>query len=290
MKVLIIGAGGQLGRSLQRTVPPEIAIHAPSEWELDLTKREHVAAAIAKYHPNVISNAAAYTAVDRAETERSVAFAVNAEAVEGLAQLCAYAHIKLMHVSTDYVFDGEANSAYSVDAVTRPMNVYGASKLAGEERLRATANLDFALVRTAWVYAPWGHNFVLTMLKLFRERGGTSVVADQIGAPTSALNLARFLWCAALREARGVFHYTDAGVASWYDFAMAINEEALSMGLLASPAIVKSITTADYPTPAKRPRFSLLETRTSVAAVGAHQPHWREALREVLKELKDPKS
>ncbi|HYM34956.1 MAG TPA: dTDP-4-dehydrorhamnose reductase [Steroidobacteraceae bacterium] len=286
MKALIIGAGGQLGQSLMRTIPSDCSAVAPPEQELDLSSRSHVERAIATVHPDAVINTAAYTAVDLAETNREAAFSINADAVGALAEICATAGVRLIHVSTDYVFDGESSVAYATNAAMNPINVYGASKLVGEKRLSATPQLRWTLVRTAWVYAPWGRNFVFTMLKLFRERGGASVVADQIGAPTSALNLARFIWRAVQTEKVGVFHYTDAGVASWYDFAVAINEDAQRLGLLTQPARVKPITTAEYPTPAKRPRFSLLATRSSIEAMQFAQPHWREALREVLKEIK----
>jgi dTDP-4-dehydrorhamnose reductase len=291
MKVLITGASGQLGVCLQRTAPAHCIVETRTRSELDLTHREQVAACIAALQPTVVINAAAYTAVDRAESDREQAYAVNATSVGVLADCCRTVNAKLIHISTDYVFDGQSVVAYETDSPTQPINVYGASKLAGEQSLLDAKNLNWAIVRTAWVYAPWGKNFVLTMLRLMRERGAVSVVCDQIGTPTSALTLARYLWrVAATAQARGILHYTDSGVASWFDFAVAINEEAVTAGLLSQPAIVKPITTAEYPTPAKRPALSILATKASLASAPFEQPHWRTALREVIREIRSNQS
>ena len=286
MKALITGANGQLGQCLQRTAPKSYVLDMRTHAELDLAQPEQVAAQVASSGANVVINAAAYTAVDRAETDSEQAYAINAKGVEALAEGCRQSNATLIHVSTDYVFDGQAVTAYETGAATNPVSVYGASKLAGEQVLVGTTNLDWAIVRTSWVYAPWGKNFVLTMLRLMRERGQVSVVCDQIGTPTSALYLARFLWqIVTLPSARGVLHYTDSGVASWFDFAVAISEEAATAGLLPQPAVVKPITTAEFPTPAKRPALSILATKSTMAATSFEQPHWRTALREVIKEI-----
>jgi dTDP-4-dehydrorhamnose reductase len=286
MKVLITGAEGQVGRALVRCAPELHTIEAYGRAQLDLSRRTQVATMIGAVRPDVVINAAAFTAVDKAETDRDAAFAINAAAVESLAVNCAEMGARLLHLSTDYVFDGESIRAYEVDAPTRPVNAYGESKLAGERAIAAVPNLFWTMVRTSWVYAPWGNSFPATMLRLMRERGAVSVVSDQIGAPTSALSLARFLWRAIAQDARGILHYTDAGVASWYDFAAAIGEEALAMNLIAKSARIHPIPTSEYPTPAKRPAFSLLATRSSLQRVGFDPPHWREALREVLRATK----
>jgi dTDP-4-dehydrorhamnose reductase len=287
MKVLVTGASGQLGRSLVHTAPSNVTIDACTHAQLDLTNKSQVISYVLESNPSVVINAAAYTAVDRAETDRDQAYKINALAVETLAHACTEIGACLIQVSTDYVFDGQSTTAYQSNSPTNPINIYGASKLAGEAALNQVKNLNSCIVRTSWVYSPWGSNFVLTMLRLFRERGGASVVADQIGAPTSALNLARYIWQCAAKQTRGIHHYTETGVASWYDFAVAINEEALAIGLLTKPATVKAITTAEYPTPAKRPAFSLLDTRSSIAEVGFEPIHWRVALREVLSVLRN---
>jgi dTDP-4-dehydrorhamnose reductase len=287
MKVLVAGGAGQLGRALAHTAPLDLQVQALARAEFDLENSLQVTAVISAQKPDLIINAAAYTAVDRAESESDTAHRVNGSAVADLAQACAKRGVRLIHVSTDYVFDGQTNRAIEPDAPTHPLNVYGASKLAGERAIQATTNLDSTVVRASWVYAPWGNNFLLTMLRLMRERGGVSVVRDQIGAPLSALSLARFLWRAAVNKPTAkILHCADAGVASWYDFAVAIAEEAFMLGLLKQAPPVKSISTAEYPTAAKRPAFSLLATQSSMEALGIEQRHWRVALREVLGELK----
>jgi dTDP-4-dehydrorhamnose reductase len=287
VKVLITGAGGQVGRALVRTAPSDYIVDSLTHSQLDLGNRDQVAACIADAKPNVVINAAAYTAVDRAESDREHAFAVNSVGVGVLAQACHAANARLIHISTDYVFDGCSTVPYESSTPTNPINAYGASKLAGEHAIAETPALEWVIVRTSWVYAPWGQNFLLTMLRLMRERGSVSVVSDQIGAPTSALGLAGFLWrIASLPKVRGLLHYADSGVASWYDFAVAINEEATAIGLLQHPAIVKPIRTSEYPTPAKRPALSLLSTQSSLATASFTPTHWREALRTIVKELK----
>lgn len=287
MKVLIAGGGGQLGRALAHTSPSDIEVLVLPRAEFDIENAPQVAATLASRNPDVVINAAAFTAVDRAESETDRALAVNGAAVGALGSMCAASGVRLVHVSTDYVFAGDASRAYELDSPTQPVNAYGASKLAGERALAKVSQLRVAIVRTSWVYSAWGTNFLLTMLRLMRERGAVSVVADQIGSPTSALTLARFLWqVVARRDANGILHYTDAGVASWYDFAVAICEEAHAAGVLTKLATVKPIATSEFPTPAKRPAFSLLSTRSSLATVNFAQPHWRSALRETLRELR----
>ena len=282
MKALIVGAGGQLGRSLAASVPAEMEAVALGSDALDIGDGRAVAAAIATYAPDLVLNAAAYTAVDRAETDEAAAARVNIAAVAYLAAATARAGARLVHVSTDFVFDGTASRPYAPTAPTAPLGVYGRTKLAGE----AAAGTDALIVRTAWVYAPAGHNFVRTMLRLMAERPEVRVVADQIGTPTYAPGLARALWRLASAGAQGVHHYTDSGVASWYDFAVAIQEEALPLGLLARAVPVIPIVTADYPTPARRPHYSVLDTRATSAALGEVPPHWRTNLRTMLGAVK----
>lgn len=286
MNVLITGAGGQVGRALLRTAPQNLEIVARTRSQLDLADVSRIREAVAAANPEVVINAAAYTAVDRAETDLQSAMTVNDEGAAALADACRTCGARLVHISTDYVFDGRSAIAYATTAETSPINAYGRSKLAGEKRIAAVSGLRAAIVRTAWIYAPWGNNFVLTMLRLMRERGSVSVVSDQIGTPTSALNLARYLWQVVANEnVGGILHFTDLGVASWYDFAVAIEEEARALGLLLAPAAVKAIASSEYPTPAARPRLSLLDTREPSNRVSYTPMHWRQALREVLKEI-----
>lgn len=276
MKVLITGAGGQVGRALLAAAPGGIEAMGLDSATLDITDSAAVATKVAQIAPELIINAAAYTAVDKAESEPERAFAVNRDGVANLAAT----GVKLVHISTDFVFDGAASSPYGVNAPTNPLGIYGASKLAGEQ----AAGTDALIIRTAWVYASKGHNFVHTMLRLMRERGAVRVVADQIGSPTWASALAAAIWALAAKDARGLYHYTDAGKASWHDFACAIAEEACALGLLETMPAITPITTADFPTPARRPAYSVLDTSETDALIGA-APLWRANLRNMLKEV-----
>lgn len=287
MKTLIVGAAGQLGRALLRNVPAGVEAVALDRTQLDITRAEAVAATVRAHQPNVVINASAYTAVDLAESEPQKAYAINADAVGSLAGVCASHGIRFIHVSTDFVFDGASGRPYRPDDATNPLGVYGASKLAGEQKIAAHAELDWTAVRTAWVYASIGRNFVLTMLRLFNERHVVRVVADQIGAPTSARSLSECVWRAATSgKLRGIAHFTDAGVASWYDFAVAIYEEASQLGLVTKSVDVQPISTQDYPTPARRPSYSVLDATATTAALGLTPVHWRTNLRQVLRELR----
>lgn len=286
MKALIAGGGGQLGQALLRTLPAGVEAVALARAEFDITQADAIARALQKHRPTVVINASAYTAVDRAESDSQAAYATNADAVGALAKACEAQKIRLVHVSTDFVFDGSAGRPYRPDDATAPLGVYGASKLAGEQQIAAHEDLDWCVVRTAWVYAASGKNFALTMLRLFKERPVVRVVADQVGAPTSADSLAQCVWSAAQSNVRGLLHFTDAGVASWYDFAVAIYEEATQLGLLSQPVDVQPIRTQDYPTPARRPSYSVLDVTGTSAALGLTPVHWRTNLRKVLRELR----
>jgi dTDP-4-dehydrorhamnose reductase len=287
MKTLIVGAAGQLGRALLRNVPAGIEAVALDRTQLDITREEAVAETVRAHQPNVIINASAYTAVDLAESEPQKAYAINADAVGGLASVCGSHGIRFIHVSTDFVFDGASGRPYRPDDATKPLGVYGASKLAGEQKIAAQSGLDWTVIRTAWVYASSGRNFLLTMLRLFNERPVVRVVADQIGAPTSAPSLSECVWRAATSDKlRGMAHFTDAGVASWYDFAVAIYEEASQLGLVTKAVDVQPIQTKDYPTPARRPSYSVLDATATTAALGLTPVHWRTNLRQVLRELR----
>jgi dTDP-4-dehydrorhamnose reductase len=289
VKVLVTGAAGQLGRALLATAPTGPDVLGLTRAELDLSDTAAIAALVAREKPGLIINAAAYTAVDRAESDADAAYAVNRDAAGALASAAASAGARLVHVSTDFVFDGQASTPYAPDAPTAPLGVYGASKLAGEKAVRA-ALTGALIVRTAWVYAADGQNFVRTMLRLMGERDEVRVVADQIGTPTHARSLARAIWTLSAVSAAGTgvlgtYHWTDAGVASWYDLAVAIQEEALGLGLLTRAVPVRPIATSDYPTPAQRPAYSVLDKRSTWALAGEAR-HWRAELRDCLSEMK----
>ncbi len=278
MKVLVTGAYGQLGRALQACAPAGARIVAHDRDTLDCTDAVAVAALVAVEAPDLILNAAAYTAVDKAESEEDAAYAANATAVANLAAT----GVRLVHVSTDFVFDGLSGVPYAPDAPTNPLGAYGRTKLAGE----GAAGPDALIVRTAWVYAPTGGNFVRTMLRLMAAHPQVRVVADQIGTPTYAPGLAAALWALAGQGATGLYHHTDSGAASWYDFAVAIQEEGLALGLLDHAVPVVPIATADFPTPARRPHYSVLDKTATVAALGGPAPHWRTNLRTMLGEIR----
>ncbi|MFC3098024.1 dTDP-4-dehydrorhamnose reductase [Alteraurantiacibacter palmitatis] len=280
MKVLVTGSAGQLGRALQTSAPPACEVTAVDRAELDLADAAAVGAFVHGLKPDLLVNAAAYTAVDKAESEEALAHAVNADAVAAMAEALRATGGRLVQVSTDFVFDGSSPRAYRPDDARNPLSAYGRTKAAGED----AAGPDALIVRTAWVHAAGGANFVRTMLRLMAERESLRVVADQIGAPTWAGGLAATIWGLVAKDARGIFHHTDAGTASWYDFAVAIQEEALALGLLARAVPVIPIATADYPTPATRPAFSLLDCSATRAALGDGYTHWRTHLRAMLKE------
>ena len=285
MRALIAGSGGQLGRALQATAPAGVTVIAPPEADFDITDADAVRAVVADARTDVVINAAAYTAVDRAEADEAAARRVNVNAVGTLAAASRVAGAGFAHVSTDFVFDGTAHRPYPPDALPNPLGAYGRTKLDGE---LAAAEFHPAplIVRTAWVYAAVGNNFVATMLRLMRERPEIRVVADQIGSPTHVPTLARTLWSLIGGGQTGMFHATDAGVASWYDFAVAIHDEALAIGLLRTPVVVLPIRTQDYPTPAKRPLFGVLD-KTATWAITGPARHWRAELRDCLAAMKD---
>jgi dTDP-4-dehydrorhamnose reductase len=283
VKALILGAGGQVGRALAATAPPGAALVALDRTGCDIADRNAVEQAIGAAAPDLVVNAAAYTAVDRAESEPEAAERLNAQAPGWIAAASRAAGARFVHISTDFVFDGRAGSPYRPDAATNPQSVYGRTKRDGELAVLAACP-DALIVRTAWVYAAAGGNFVNTMLRLMAQRDRLTVVADQIGTPTFAASLAAALWTLAQGKARGIHHYTDAGAASWYDFAVAVHEEGQAAGLLDRPVDIVPIPTSDYPTPAHRPAFSVLDKSATWAAMGRPAPHWRSNLRICLKE------
>ena len=283
--VLITGAGGQLGYELQRTAPQHITVIAAGRELLDISQADSVNAFIEQNHPDAIINAAAYTAVDKAEEEKELAAAINTVGARNLAQVSADHKIKLLQVSTDFVFSGDAYSPISPDAACQPQGYYGQSKLDGELAIREILGDQAYIVRTAWLYSAHGNNFVKTMLRLMSDRDELGVIADQIGTPTWAHGLAESLWQALAVDATGVHHWTDAGVASWYDFAQAIMEEGEQLGLLDNQIRINPLTTADYPTPASRPAYSVLDKTQTWTALGVSGEHWRVALRKMMSEL-----
>ena len=274
---------GQLGTELQRLAPKEFELTAIDYDQLDITDRDAVVQFVSSNKPSVIINAAAYTAVDKAETESDLAFAVNAIGPGNLAFAAKKISARLLHVSTDYIFDGTSTTPYSPDAATCPLGAYGTGKLEGEKRVADVLGKNFVILRTAWLYSPHGNNFVKTMLRLMSTRDSISIVADQIGTPTSAMTLAKVLWLFVKKpQLSGIYHFTDNGVASWYDFAEAIMEEALAIGMLDKAINICPIATVDYSTPTRRPAYSVLDKSKTLSDLGLKGVHWRNALREML--------
>ncbi len=293
MRLLILGCAGQIGHELTRAVlPAGFARTAIDRGELDLTQREAVFAEFARARPEIVINAAAYTAVDRAESEPDAAWAANAEAPGHLAAACSRTGAALIHLSTDYVFDGTKPGPYREDDPVSPLSSYGRGKAAGERAVRA-ALAAHVIVRTAWVYSAHGQNFVKTILRLASERPVLRIVADQHGAPTSAADIAAALIAIAERIASGngrwgLFHYTGAGETTWHGFAQAI--VALAAPHTGRPPPIEAIATAEYPTPARRPANSRLDCAKIAAAYGITPRPWRDALAPVIAELFDKSS
>ncbi|QHJ10233.1 dTDP-4-dehydrorhamnose reductase [Paraglaciecola mesophila] len=287
MKVLIIGKNGQLGWELGHRAPETgIDVFAYGSSELDITQSGEIAKVFKSIKPDVAINCAAYTAVDKAESDKENAFLVNETGAINVAYACKEIGARLLHVSTDFVFDGTKHSPYTVTDTPNPLGVYGASKLAGELGVQ-NALPEAVIVRTAWVYSTHGNNFVKTMLRLMQEKPQLGIVSDQIGTPTYAAGLADWLWSVVNQgDIKGMYHWTDAGVASWYDFAVAIQELAIEKGLLSKAIPILPIYATQYPTPAKRPAYSVIDKTTAENDTGIQTIHWRKQLSSMLEQLK----
>lgn len=283
--VLLIGSNGQLGQELARSLTAIGTVISTTRNELDLTQPDQITTYIETIKPQIICNAAAYTAVDRAETEPELAQTINAIAPKVIAASAARIGATLIHVSTDYVFDGVHSIPYQESDRENPLNVYGHSKLEGETWIRQLCDRHLIL-RTAWVYGGQGKtNFVKTMLRLGAEREELRIVADQVGTPTSANSIAQVITQAAQQSVFGTYHFTNSGVASWYDFAIAIFEEAQQLGVPLQVNRVTPIESSDYPTAAKRPAYSVLSSRKLSQAIEFVPIHWRQELRQRLPEF-----
>jgi dTDP-4-dehydrorhamnose reductase len=289
MKVLLTGAGGQLGTALQKSCPGAVELIATDQAELDLSDAKACAAMVAALKPDWVLNGGAYTAVDRAEEQPQLAEAVNAAAPRAFAEaLAELGSGRLLQISTDFVFSGQQGHPYGAEDQAAPLGVYGASKARGEAAvLEVLGQQRASVLRTSWLYGPVGKNFCLTMLKLHAIKAAAgealNVVADQVGCPTHTAGLAAACWQVLARDIGGMQQWSDAGVASWYDFAVAIGEEAVALGILATAAKLNPISTAEYPTQAQRPSYSLMDCSASRKALGLEPLHWRQGLRKVLK-------
>lgn len=285
--VLLLGANGQLGQTLQRVLATEerYQLVTPDREALDIADEQALRAALDDIRPTAIINAAAYTAVDAAESDDLTARAANAAGPKHLASWAARNNAWLLHISTDFVFSGRNHRPWTPDDQTDPLSIYGRTKLEGELHARYLAPENSLVIRTAWVYSEFGHNFLKTMVRLMAEKDSLNVVADQIGTPTSTWGLARCIKLALEKRPVGLLHWTDAGVASWYDFAVAIQDEALRAGLLQKQIPVHPIPATAYPTPAQRPAFSVLDSSATTQVLGCAPRHWRHELVEVIQRL-----
>lgn len=287
MSILVLGAGGQVGRELAARL--ENGEHALTRDEADITELESIAAALDAHRPKVVINAAAFTGVDAAESASELAMAVNGDGPAKLAEACARRDIALLHLSTDYVFDGRADTPYAPADAVNPLGVYGRSKVAGEVAIRKALPAHLIL-RTSWVFGRFGANFVKTMLRLARERDALRIVDDQVGGPTPAAALAEALLTLARRRVAGAelpwgtYHFAGAPPVSWRGFAEAVFAEAMHAGLIARAPRVEAIATADYPTPARRPLNSRLDMRDTQARLGLQTPDWLTALQKMLRD------
>ena len=286
-RILITGGSGQVGHCLKAQLEGCAELSVPDSSALNIADRRSVRQAVETFRPDYIINAAAYTAVDKAESDAERAFAVNRDGARYLAEAAEAAGAAMLHISTDYVFDGAGGAPYDEAAPTAPQNIYGASKLAGEQAVLAACRRA-VVMRTSWVFGAHGQNFVKTMLRLGRERDSLGIVADQYGAPTAATDIAAALITVVRRhtpeqlaERAGIYHYCGSPYASWFEFAETIFAEAAAQGVLAKIPAVKPIATADYPTPAKRPADSRLDCGKIRAVFGIGPCDWHSALSDL---------
>ncbi len=280
--IIVIGKSGQLARELSDISTEEQLVFLGRN-DIDITSFNSIKDTLANYAPTAVINASAYTAVDKAEIEPEQAFLINHKAVENLANYCQEQDIHFVHVSTDYVFKGDKGSPYLPDDTIEPQSVYGASKAAGECSILEIIPQQSCIIRTSWVYSQYGNNFVKTMLKLMTEKPELGVICDQIGSPTWAKGLAQVCMHAAKHKVAGIHHWTDQGVASWYDFAIAIQKIAFQNGFLDKKVFIKPINTKQYPTPARRPLYAVLDKSSSINSFPeVEQFHWQHALNKLL--------
>jgi dTDP-4-dehydrorhamnose reductase len=288
MKVIVTGADGQVGRSLSRTVPATVQLLAFAHADLDITNSRAVLDRVSTSRPDLIINAAAYTAVDRAESDTELVYRVNSQAVEYLTDAANKIGARFMQLSTDFVFDGIKSRPYQPDDTTNPVNVYGLSKRDGELKALTLTGGNAVVLRTAWIYSEGNDNFVAAIMRAADGQEPLRVVCDQVGTPTSAMSVAEAIWrIAEMPQLRGVLHWTDAGVASRYDFAVAIMEECWQRRVIPNQINVVPIYSTDFPTAAKRPAYCVLDLRNSIRQLKLQPRHWRSCLRKMLDEKVD---
>ncbi len=289
--IVITGASGQLGQTLGQhwhsgQLSKQFDLRSLTRSQLDIANPENVRTILSDLKPAIIINTAAYTQVDRAEVDRDSAFLVNDAAVAGLATWSAQNHSRIIHVSTDFVFDGAGNNPYLPHQQTAPLGVYGRSKLAGEERLLALLKEKATVIRTSWLYSEYGNNFVKTVLRLMQDRDELCVVDDQLGSPSSTHGLAELIFAMIPGgQYQGVYHWTDGGSISWFEFAQKIQQLGLRYGLLNRQIPIRPIATSEYPTAARRPAYSVLDRSRTIAAFACPDLSWEQQLAAVIKAL-----
>jgi dTDP-4-dehydrorhamnose reductase len=284
MRVVITGGGGQLARELARNAPRSIEVHSLERAICDVTDRSMIQSVIDKFQPDIVVNAAAFTAVDEAESEKEHAFAVNEAGARNVADVCAAAGATVVQISTDFVFDGTRSTPYPVDAAPSPINVYGASKLAGEAAVRASG-ASYVILRCGWMYSAMPGNFLTKILGHLHSHRSLRVVDDEVGVPTSAAEVAQVIWWCAGAAAplkNSVLHWASAGSASRYEFAVAIQELALETGILDTTDAIVPVKSSEYCLPARRPQYSVLDAGVTWTAMGWTPPHWRVPLANTI--------
>jgi dTDP-4-dehydrorhamnose reductase len=280
-----MGSGGQLGVELLRTAPSDSQVFGLSHRDCDIADRSQVEAAIRTHRPDLVINAAAYTAVDAAESASDLAHAVNATGAGNVARAAEVMGARIIHVSTDYVFDGMSREPYVPESSPNPINVYGASKLSGELKVQRSSS-RFLIIRSSWLYAAHGRNFLKTVIAALKDSRALRVVNDQVGVPTAARSLALAIWaCAQRSDLGGIQHWVDGGTASWHDFATAIQEIAIQQGLVDKSVQIAPVSWKDYGAAALRPAYSVLDSLSLSRMLGQQPRPWRTWLAETLREV-----
>ncbi|MBF0351191.1 MAG: dTDP-4-dehydrorhamnose reductase [SAR324 cluster bacterium] len=287
MKIIIAGANGMLAQDIIKILHsyPEFNVYPHNEFELDITSVESIHNALKRIEPDVLINCAAYTQVDVAENDEKKAFLINETGVEYLAKECSEFHCKLIHFSTDFVFDGTASTPYKENDIAGPLSVYGKSKLAGEIKIQQFAN-SYLIIRTSWLYGVNGNNFVKTMLRLARDRDLLKVVHDQTGCPTWSADLAEATLELIKVDATGIVHFSNSGPCTWYDLARNTIDMAYESSIISRVTTIHAIPSKEYPTPARRPAYSVLDCSQYKQLTGKNPPFWKDSLKQMLLEFK----
>lgn len=287
MKVLLIGANGQIGQELIYTCPEKIKLFSYKKHLFDITNKENIKTIVNKHAPDIVINAAAYTSVEEAENNKILAYKVNKEGVSNIAHECSARNIRLIHYSTDYVFDGHKTSPYTPQDETKPLNVYGKSKLEGEKEALLINSNKTLIIRTSWIYSKHGNNFVKTMLVLLKKGNDIEVIRDQIGTPTWARSIANITWeCIKNNNLNGIIHYCDNGTTNWYEFARTIQDIALQFEIISNRINIKPISSKQYKSKVNRPAYSVLDCSQCWQLLNVIPDSWETSLYKMLRDYK----